>query len=60
MRLQIDERRKVQGVGHKEESTALFITTPVGASFACDKRICEFRDFGLKKSELKIPSRKEI
>ena len=59
-RLQIDGRHKAQGVGLKEESTALFITTPVGASFACDKRICMFRDFGLKKSEIKIPIRKEI
>ena len=37
--LQIDER-------HKEESTALFITIPVGASFACDRRIYELRDCG--------------
>jgi len=37
-------RHKVQGVGEEEERTALFLTTPVGASFACDKRICELRD----------------
>jgi len=39
LRLQIDER-------HKEESTELFITIPVGASFACDRRISELRDCG--------------
>jgi hypothetical protein len=36
--LRIDERRKVQGARHKEKSTALFITTPVEVSSACDKK----------------------
>ena len=49
-RLQIDGRHKAQGVGQEEESTALFVTTPVGASSACDKRICELRDCGFGKA----------
>jgi hypothetical protein len=44
------ERHKVQGVGQEEERTALFVTTPVGASSACDKRICELRDCGFGKA----------
>jgi hypothetical protein len=46
--LQIDERRKAQGTRRKEENTALFLTIPVGASFACDRRIYELRDFGVR------------
>ena len=49
-RMQIEERHKVQGVGHEEESTARFLTTPVGASSACVKRICELRDFGFVRA----------
>jgi hypothetical protein len=45
-------RRKAQGTRHKEESTALFITIPVGASFACDRRIYELRDCGLRILDL--------
>jgi hypothetical protein len=30
---------RAQGARHKEEITAFLITTPVGASSACDKRI---------------------
>jgi len=49
-RMQIEERHKVQGVGQEEERTALFVITPVGASSACDKRICELRDCGFGKA----------
>jgi hypothetical protein len=48
--LQIDERRKAQGTRRKEENTALFLTIPVGASFACDRRIYELRGFGFRYS----------
>ncbi len=33
----------MKGARHKEESTALFMTIPVGASFACDRRIYGLR-----------------
>ncbi len=46
--MEIDERHKAQGARHKEESTAPFITIPVGASFACDRRIYELRDFEVR------------
>jgi len=38
-------RRKVQGT--RKKITAFLITTPVGASFACDKRIA-FRIFNFR------------
>ena len=45
LRLQIDERRKAQGARKKVQ---LSLTIPVGASFACDRRIYELRDFGVR------------
>jgi hypothetical protein len=56
--LQIDKRHKAQGARHKEESTALFITIPVGASFACDRRIYELRDFGFRISDFGMKEEK--
>jgi hypothetical protein len=41
LRFKIADLRLIKGLGHKEESTALIIRTPVGASFACDERTCE-------------------
>ena len=51
--------RLIKGTRHKEESTALFITIPVGASFACDRRIYELRDCGLEIDELKVSGVRE-
>jgi hypothetical protein len=46
----IDERHKAQGTRRKEESAALIIRIPEGASFACDRRIYELRDCGLGRA----------
>ena len=50
-------RHKAQGVRQEEESTALRITIPVGASSACDKRICGSREYGFQILDCRMTSR---